>query len=439
MIKTFEEFINENYNEMSTSTFNSVEYGAPLFDEISESLVSEINNSINEGKLVIDTNMIEEGIFDAIGSLFKKGGDITRGKINSKEEDINFAISWIDGITKNGYYNENNEWQEYTAEELAEDEKELQKANIQLESLKKIEEIYSLAEELCKSFAEKEENMYKTISEKMSAANEAIKEFTENAIAKIKEIIEVSSNKVGAAIAAVVMFFKKMAALANKSMETIVNGSVLAFTLPFVLTYSIYKGVVSLCETLAKNTKEGAKYVKEMLSKIKTIISNWVVAKLNQSKELLVNACKSAKEGAQIAYKAIGKAYLAIVAMLGQLASDAKDAISDAYNKFVDGVKEMSEEVKTFVSEKWDTVSKWCKKTATAFADGVKNVWEKVKGKVMDGIESAKDAYQELEDEADATWNDVKSWGDKKQQDMFKAMFKYASDKWGADEVKSWF
>ena len=53
MIKTFEQFINENYNEKPTLVIGE-EYGAPLFNEISESLMSAINNSINEGKLVID-------------------------------------------------------------------------------------------------------------------------------------------------------------------------------------------------------------------------------------------------------------------------------------------------------------------------------------------------------------------------------------------------
>ena len=53
MIKTFEQFINENYNEKPVLALDE-EYGAPLFNEVSESLMSEIHNSINEGRLVVD-------------------------------------------------------------------------------------------------------------------------------------------------------------------------------------------------------------------------------------------------------------------------------------------------------------------------------------------------------------------------------------------------
>lgn len=38
MIKTFEQFINENYNENPVLALDE-EYGAPLFNEVSESLI----------------------------------------------------------------------------------------------------------------------------------------------------------------------------------------------------------------------------------------------------------------------------------------------------------------------------------------------------------------------------------------------------------------
>jgi gas vesicle protein len=144
------------------------------------------------------------------------------------------------------------------------------------------------------------------------------------------------------------------------------------------------------------------------------------------------------KDGAKNAYNAIGKAYLAIVAVLGQLVSDVKDTISEAYNKFIDGVKEFADEVKAYVSEKWDTISKWCKKTATAFADGVKNVWEKTKDKVKGVVDSVKGAYKTLKDNAKATWEEIVEWNDERQQEDIKAKMKYAADKWGKDTVESW-
>ena len=433
MIKTFEEFINENYNEMSTAALNSEEFGAPLFNEVSESLMSEINNSINEGKLVIDTNMIEEGIFSTIGSFFKKGTDLAKEKINTKEEDITAWERHIEYWLKTG---------DYSDAELAEDKAEIEKLNLEINTLKKIEDLYASAEEICNKFAQKEDEIYKTISEKMSAANDAVKEFTEKAIANIKEIVETSKNKVNDAIAAVMIFFKKMSVFAKNAMKNISDGGVIAFTLPFILVYSVYRGTVSLCNTLIAKSKDGAKFVKETFSKIKTAITNWVVDMLNQSKELLKNACDAVQDGAKKSYDAIGKAYLAIVAMLGQLASEAKDKISDAYNNFVNGVKDMSNEVKSFVSTKWDIVSKWCKRTSTAFADGVKNVWDNIKDKVTNAIkvtsEVTKDTYETLKDNANATWNDIKDWSDEKQQDVLKATLKYAVDKWGEEEVKSW-
>ena len=130
--------------------------------------------------------------------------------------------------------------------------------------------------------------------------------------------------------------------------------------------------------------------------------------------------------------------WTAIVAVLGQLASDAKDAISEAYNKFIDGVKDFADDVKAFISEKWDVVSNWCKKTATAFAEGVKNVWGKVKDKVVAAAGAVKDAYNTLKDNAKATWEDIKKWTDDKQKAYYKDSLKYAADKWGKDEVSSW-
>ena len=83
MIKTFEQFINENYNEMpSYASFSNEEYGAPLFNEISESLMDEIYDSINEGKLIINANMLEEGLFDKIGDIIKKGMDKISNNLN---------------------------------------------------------------------------------------------------------------------------------------------------------------------------------------------------------------------------------------------------------------------------------------------------------------------------------------------------------------------
>lgn len=429
MIKSFEQFINENYNEKVVINSLCEEYGAPLFNEISESLVCEINNSINEGKITIDVNMIEEGLFDTIGKLFKK----VTGKASKKIDDNNTTIddlkSSLDSIL--------NAPGDIGSDVVAMG-KELKSAEIENKVLAKIEELCKSAEEICTKLSEKEENAYKTISEKMSAANEAVKEFTESSITKIKEIAELSKNKVADIIAAVTIFCQRMAEFAKKALVTIGKGVVIAFALPFVLAFSLYKGALKVCEMLVEKVKDGAKILKEAFVKVKNAITNWVTDMLKQAKETLKKDCDAIKEGSKDAAKGIGKAFLAIVAILGQLASDAKDKISEAYNSFVEGVKDFSDDVKAFVSQKWDVVSNWCKKTSTAFAEGIKTVWGKMKEKVVSAAGAVKDAYSTLKTNAKATWDDIKEWNDERQQEDIKARMKYAADKWGKDAVESW-
>lgn len=427
MIKSFEQFINENYNETKSISLNE-EYGAPLFNEISESLLSEITDSINEGKLVVDANMIEEGIFSAIGKLFKKGSDEVKDKIEDNQEDI----SDMKGMLKSIIDMPN------TGNDIVSLAKDIKYSEIESSVLEKIEELCKMAEDICTELSEKEENTYKTISEKLTATNDAIKEFTKKAIEKINEIITISKNKVADVIAAVAKFCQKMAEISKDALVKIGKGIVIAFVLPFILAFAVYKGAKNVCKMLVEKTKEGAKIVKETFVKIKNTINNWVVEMLNNAKESLKKSCDEIEEGAKKAHQSIGKAYLAIVAILGQLASDVKNEISKSYNDFVESVEELSEETKAFISEKWNIVSNWCKKTSTSFAEGVKTVWGKVKEKVVDAIGSAKDAYKTLEDNAESTWNDIKGWADEKQKDFLKANVKYAIDKWGKDEVSSW-
>ena len=97
MIKTFEQFINENYNEMPVLAYGE-EYGTPLFNEISESMVSEIHKGINEGRIVLNASILEEGLFDTIGKIFKKGTDAAAQKAEEKGAEIN---SLSDTISSN--------------------------------------------------------------------------------------------------------------------------------------------------------------------------------------------------------------------------------------------------------------------------------------------------------------------------------------------------
>lgn len=428
MIKTFEEFINENYNQNNVLTI-SEEYGAPLFNEISESLLSNIYNSINEGKLVLDTDMLEEGLFDSLTNLFKKGADKVSDKLNATEQEREEIIRPAGGRMLSqakvnfGDFGTIAKGIEKQTEEAI---------------YKKMIELYESAVEICEKLSEKENEMYNTISEKMTAANEAIREFTEKAIKKINEIVVASKNKISDVVSAVILFCGKMFEFTKNALKTIGKGLVFGFTLPFVFAFSVYKGALKVCETLIEKVKDGAKIVKESFDKIKTAISEWVSVTLKKAKETLVAAGESVKNSVKNAAKAIGKTYLAIVAILGQLASDAKDKISEAYNNFVECAKEFADDVKAYISEKWDVVYKWCKKTTTAFAEGVKNIWDKMKEKVTSVVNAVKDAYQTLKDNAKATWEDIQEWDDERKREMFRAQLKYGVDEWGKDTVSDW-
>lgn len=428
MIKTFEQFINENYNNVPVLAYGE-EYGAPLFNEVSEALMYNLNKSINEGRLVINKNMIEEGLFDTVANLFKKGAD-KAGAVAAENEDaaeVYFnALKTVVRDTPDDYV---------AAFDMAKFRKE---AEQDAESFRKIEELCKSAEDIFAKIAEKENEMYKTIKEKMTAVNEAIKEFTKSAITKINEIVEVAKNKVTAAIAAVMMFCKSMMEYGKTALKRIGEGIIIGFALPFVLSFIVYKGVLQICTKLVEKVKDGANLVKDAFVKIKNAIANWVKDMLAKAKDALVKACKAIKDGVKDAFKAIGNAFLGVVAIIGQLASDAKDAISEAYSAFIEGLKELANEVRAYVKDKWNAVTKWCKDTASAFADGVKNVWDKVKDKVVAAAGAVKDAYNTLKDNAKATWEDIKKWSDDKQKAYYKDSMKYASDKWGKDEVSSW-
>ena len=428
MIKTFEQFINENYNEMTTYSLCE-EYGAPLFNEVSESLMYNINRSIREGKITINTNMIEEGLFDAIGKLFGKlGGKAGENKRDSAESKEQFASS-IDNIRK------------YTPEDFkgVEDTARWAREAQQSEAFyAKIEELCDKAVEICTKLSEKENEMYDTLKKKMTAANEAIKEFSEEAVAKIKEIIEKAKDGITAGFTTVVTFLQKMMEFVKNAMQKIGEGVVFACSLPIIFVYTVYKAVVAVCEKLVEGVKDGAKLLKDVFIKVKNAITSWVSDMLTKAKDLFVKAGQAIKDGATDAAKAIGRGFLTFVSIVGQLASDAKDAIKSAYDSFIEGAKEFAESVKAYIKGKWEVVTTWCKNTSTAFAEGVKNVWAKIKEKVTNAVGAVKDTYNAIKDYAKETVENINKWQDGKQRDFWKSGMKYAVDKWGKDEVSSW-
>ena len=434
MIKTFEQFINENYNETPVYTLCE-EYGAPLFNEVSESLMYKINRGINEGRIVINASILEEGLFDTIGKLFKKGADKAGIKSAAAAENIDSIDAFIKKHT--GVKDINGE-DLLNGKDLSNLGSERTASENEKKVFNKIEELCKSAEDICAKLAEKEESMYKTIEEKMDAANKAIKEFTKNMIAKINEIVEVAEDKINAVVLAVLKFAQRVAAFAKKAAENVGKGIVFAFSLPFIFAFSVYKAALSACEMLAEKIKDGLKIVKDVFTKIKNAIVTWVSGMLAKAKDALIKGCEAVKKGAKDAYEAIANGFLTTVSVVGQLASDVKDAIKDAFDDFVAGAKEFADEVKNYIKDKWDAVTDWCKNTASAFSEGVKNVWNKMKEKVTAAVGAAKDAYNAIKDYAKETIDNINKWQDGKQRDFWKSGMKYAVNKWGKDEVSSW-
>lgn len=430
MIKTFEQFINENYNEMTTYSLCE-EYGAPLFNEVSEALMYKINRGINEGSLVLNANMIEEGLFDTIGKFFKKQGDQMVANQIDNEKDIIRTKKYLRKYAD-----------ELDGEDVIFQGKEMKSLEAENEVYNRIQKLCDKGLEFCTNLAEKEAKLYKDVNDAMTAANEAIKQFTKDAVEKIKEIIEIAKDKVSAAVLAVTTFCQKMAQYTKDTLVKIGKGITVAATtavsIACMLGYSVYKGVLTLGDFIAQKAKEAAGIIKDVFEKVKNAVSYWVSETINGVKDMLKKACDAVKDAAKKTYDAIGNAFLSAAAILGQLVSDAKDKISEAYKKFIDVAKDFAEEVKAYISDKWDTVTTWCKNTASAFSEGVKNVWSKIKEKVTNAVGAVKDGIQSIKDAAKAYGEEIKQWNDERKQNDFKAKMKYAIDTWGKDTVGTW-
>ena len=207
MIKTFEEFINENYSENLNIAYDDIMYGAPLFNEISESLISNIYDSINEGKLVLDTDMLEEGLFDSISNLFKKKiNKMSDKSVKSEIERKSNNRSSAGRILGTGKV----EISDF--ETIAKGLKQQTEEKI----YNKIISICDSAVEICEKLSEKEEEAYNTISDKMTAINEAINDFMKKTIKTINEIVVESKNKIQDVASMVMMFCSKMFEITKK-------------------------------------------------------------------------------------------------------------------------------------------------------------------------------------------------------------------------------
>jgi hypothetical protein len=424
MIKTFEQFVNENYNEKNTHIIGEM-HAAPLFNEFSEKFINSICDKIDESYYTIDESLVEEGLFDAIGKIFKKSGDKSDENIPNKEVKKDEKKPFLKELL-----------------DTPEDGGDIQSIGGDLKFLKeerkkvyeKIDELCKKAEEICEKLIDKEDSDYVNIDKKLTAANEAIRDFTSDAINDFHKIIVVSDGIIDT-IASVIMLCRRLADFAKKSMDKIEEGSVLGFSLPFIFAYSICNGVKQLLRLKVQIPD----IVDKSFIRINNCVAKWINESLIESNKKLKKACGSIEDGDKKACGNIGKSYIAIVAIFGQLSLDMKDKISDSYGEFINAVKDFPDGVKSYISSKWETVSKWYEKTTSAFAEGVKTIWKKISDKVLKSVGSDKDKYKEiLKDEANETWEDFLDWDDEKRQTSMKAKLKYAIDTWGKDTVMDW-
>lgn len=424
-IKKFNEFINENYGLNNISISNN-EYGYKMFTEISESFLKEINNGINEGNIVItNEEMLEEGFFDKISKLFGKGADATAEKSKELEDEserlrkYNFARAM-----------------KISGSEIEKIGKTIKKNNFEKEILDIVEELLENGESICSELAEKEEEMYTTTTKKLKEINNAIKDFTNESIKKIKAIAEKSQNKIADIMGACGLFCARMGEIAKKYMKNIGKGIVIGMCLPIVLTYSLYKGARTICKEISKKSNEVWNAAKEGFNSLKESITNWIVGIIESAKEELKKANDAIKDAKNKTYTFVGKTYLTIAATIGQIISDIKDSINQAYTEFIESAKEFNDDVKQYISDKWNSILKWSKNKITAFKEGVQTIWGKIKEKVNKSIDSINNNAQILKDEAKSTFEDFKEWNTSKQKRYMKSLINWSTEKWGEDWFK---
>lgn len=421
MLKKFEEFINES-NEV---VLESGVYGDTLFESIENSFMNVMIDNINEGKINLnDVAMLEEGF---ITNWFK--GVATKAEQKAVEKGDN-ADKLRDELSDASKYEDRK-----TIMELA---KEIKKEEFSAEVWTVLENLCNDAVELCEKLSKKEEEAKLAITKKLTDTKTAIDEFMEKVKTTFAEIAEKSKNKLVEILNALKVFVGRLCEIATKSLEVIGTGVAITVCLPFVIAYATYKSVVSLCEKLCEKTKEAWNTTKEALTEYGKVFSKWFKEHLNAIKDSLKEWAGKVKEGADKAYKSVAKAYLYVVSVCGLAIDKASTAVKDTFNDFIDSAKEFGEDVKNYITDRYEKISKWINAKRGAFVDGVKSVWSAFKSKVDAAVKSAKEAINWTKDYAGEKIDDVESWVDEKKKAFAKTIVDWAVNKWTMEEVMSW-
>lgn len=418
MIKKFEDFINESKNSIIVE---KGVYGEALFESITNSLMTAVNESINEGKISLEYNMLNEGFFT---NLFKGAAKKAEGKVDDANEKKDYFKKLSQEVSSGG--------------DLIKLGLSIKKEEVSENVWKLINTLCEDAVELCEKLNQKEEDAKLAITKKLTETKQAIDTFANKTKETFKQIAEKSKNAIVDTIAALRVLLGKLAESSKKALETIGKGAIIGVCLPFVLVYSTYKSVVKLCEKLCEKSQEVWGSVKETLSKYGNIVSEWFKEQFNNIKTKLIELSKKAQESGETLVREVSKAYLYVVGVCGLIIDKSATAIRDAYTKFIDSASEYSKQVKDYISDRWDKVSTWTKEKSGEFVEGVKSVWSAIKDKVNQAVEATKDVYASLKEYGNDKVDQIENWSDSKKKSFGKTIIAWAVKTWGEDEVKSW-
>lgn len=420
MIKKFSEFINESKNLNYDN--NSGVYGDSLFESITSELMDDVNDAIYEGKISFtEENMLNEGFFT---NLFK--GAAKKAEVNV--DDASAKKEYFQKLAKAAT----------SGAELIKYGLEIKKSEISENVWEYINTLCEDAVELCEKLTKAEEDTKQGITKKLAETKEAIAEFAQKAKETFEKIAENSKNTVADCINAMRYIIAKLAEISKNALVTLGKGACMAACLPFVLIYSTYKSAKALCTKLLEKAKEVKADALDAIDKYGAVISEWFKNQLQSIKETVSKLAKNAKDESEKMIKTVTKAYLYVVEICGLVVDKASTAVKDAYNSFIESAKDYSDMVKSYISDRCDTITNWTKQKSGEFADSVTNVWNNFKDKVTQCVAATKDAAERLKEYSNNKVGEFEDWTDMKKKSFAQSIIAYAVKNWGADEVKGW-
>ena len=421
MIKKFSEFVNESFYERNTT---GGVYGDILFESISNSLISVINNDINEGRIRITGDVLDEGFLSNwFKGMASKADQKATEKIDKSDELRREMEKDVHKLDKDAVV------------DLA---KEIRETEVSSYTWDSVQRLCESAAKLCEDLEKKEEAAKSAITRKMNETKEAIATFIEEVKETFRKIAEQSKDKIKDIMDALKLFIGKLAEISKKAVKKIKDGVIIAVCVPFVIAYATYKSVVVLCEKLCAKANKVWNDVRDALDKYGKMLSEWFKNQINTIKETLKKWADDVKEAGDAAYKSVAKAYLYVVNTIGLVIDKSATAISDAFNSFVESAKSYSEKVKSYISDRLDVLEKWVDEKKGEFVDGVKSVLNAFKSKITEVVGKVKDSYEWMKDFAGQKIEDYKNWKDDRKRDYVKKVITDAVERFGRDEVRSW-